>query len=186
MIMFVARVRPGRFMVPHRINRKRQRGEVPGRSRIEPLRRTSAVLMRLVAFSLLVTMGLLSRGLAEERVIVLPEIVIGPGAGGIAKPGNGTNSGGVTSAPTGPDRCVDAPTGSNRAIDCLNQKLKQQVDRVAPTLNLPPIDARSPDTKTGVVNIPGVQQQYGKNFGVSAVPFRPAPLQFNSPLGPHR
>jgi hypothetical protein len=179
--MFVARVRRRRFMVPYRINRKRQRGEVPGRSRIEPLRRTSAVLMRLVAFSLLVTMGLLSRGLAEERVIVLPEIVIGPGAGGIAKPGNGTNAGGVTSAPTGPDRCVDVPTGSNRAIDCLNQKLKREVDRVNPTLNLPPIDARSPDTKTGVVNIPGVQQQYGKNFGVSVVPYRPPSPTFAAP-----
>jgi hypothetical protein len=53
-------------------------------------------------------------------------------------------------------------------------------------MNLPPIDERSLDTKVGVVNIPGAQQQYGKNFGVSVVPQRPAPPVFSAPLGPHR
>jgi hypothetical protein len=60
------------------------------------------------------------------------------------------------------------------------------VDRVDPVMNLPPIDARSPDIKTGVANIPAVQQQYGRNFGVSVVPYRPAPPVFSAPGGLHR
>jgi hypothetical protein len=64
---------------------------------------------------------------------------------------------------------------------CLNQELKGQADKINPTTNPPPIDAKSGDTKTGVVNIPGVQQQYGKNFGQSAVPFRPAAPTFTPP-----
>jgi len=50
-------------------------------------------------------------------------------------------------------------------------------------VNQPPIDARSPDTKVGVVNIPGVQQQYGGNFGLSVVPYRPPPLIYAPSLG---
>ncbi|WP_407112967.1 hypothetical protein [Bradyrhizobium sp. LMG 9283] len=46
-------------------------------------------------------------------------------------------------------------------------------------------DARSPDAKVGVVNIPGVQQQYGRNFGVSVAPFRPPPPVVSAPIG-HR
>jgi hypothetical protein len=144
--------------------------------------------MRLIALSLIVTIGFISRGVAEERVKMLPEIVIGPeksGGSGTA-PGGAPGAGKRTGAPDGPNRCADAEVGSSRAMDCLNQKLKRDVDRVNPSLNLPPIDARSPDTKVGVVNIPAVQQQYGKNFGVSAVPFRPAPPTFSSPIAPHR
>jgi hypothetical protein len=126
--------------------------------------------MRLIAYLLLVTIGLVSQSVAEDHVTVLPEIVVGGG----------------TTAPAAVDRCVDVQIGSSRSMNCLNQKLKGQVDRVNPTMNLPPIDARSPDTKVGVVNIPGVQQQYGKNFGVSVVPFRPAPPVFTSPVAPHR
>ncbi|WP_213773301.1 hypothetical protein [Bradyrhizobium sp. dw_78] len=72
----------------------------------------------------------------------------------------------------------------NHALEQLNQKLKRKVDETNPVLNTPPLDARSPDTKTGVVNIPGVQQQYGKNFGNSVVPYRPAPPVY-APLGHH-
>lgn len=122
--------------------------------------------MRLIMFSL-VAAGLVTPTRAQERVMVLPEIVIGGGAGNA-------------------DRCVEVEIGASRSMDCLNQKLRREVDRVNPTMNLPPIDARSPDTKVGVVNIPGVQQQYGRNFGVSVVPFRPAPPAFSAPLGPHR
>jgi hypothetical protein len=80
------------------------------------------------------------------------------------------------------ERCVEVEIGSSRALNCLNQKLKREVDRVNPSLNLPPIDAKSSDLKVGTVNIPGVQQQYGRNFGVSAFPYRPAPPVFTSPL----
>jgi hypothetical protein len=122
--------------------------------------------MRLIMLSL-VAAGLVTPASAEERVMVLPQIVIGGGAGNA-------------------DRCVEVEIGASRSMDCLNQKLRREVDRANPTMNLPPIDARSPDTKVGVVNIPGVQQQYGRNFGVSVVPYRPAPPVFSAPLGPHR
>ena len=75
------------------------------------------------------------------------------------------------------ERCVEVQIGQSRGFDCLNAKLRQDLEKVAPQPNAPPIDARSPDIKTGVINIPGVQQQYGRNFGVSAVPYRPpAPI----------
>lgn len=72
----------------------------------------------------------------------------------------------------------------NHTLEQLNQKLKRKVDETNPVLNTPPLDARSPDTKTGVVNIPGVQQQYGKNFGNSVIPYRPSVVPA-PPLGHH-
>lgn len=70
-----------------------------------------------------------------------------------------------------------------KKIQRLNQQLKRKVDEVNPTINMPPFDARSPDTKIGVINIPAVQQQYGKNFGISAVPYRPPSVTYSAPLG---
>ena len=142
------------------------------RERRCPASKGRDVMTRITTILILVTVGLLSqlaRSAAEERA-VLPEIIVG----------------GTRTSQVAPERCVEVEIGSSRAFECMNQKLKKQVDRVAPSLNLPPIDARSPDTKTGVVNIPGVQQQYGRNFGTSAVPYRPAPLQFTPPVGPRR
>ncbi|QPF88402.1 hypothetical protein IC762_34140 [Bradyrhizobium genosp. L] len=56
----------------------------------------------------------------------------------------------------------------------MNARLRKQVDQVNPPVtNTPPIDAKSQDLKVGVVNVPAVQQQYGRNFGVSAFPYRP-------------
>jgi hypothetical protein len=52
-------------------------------------------------------------------------------------------------------------------------------------MNVAPLDARSGDTKVGVINIPGVQQQYGRNFGISVFPYRPASPTFTSPIGRH-
>jgi hypothetical protein len=72
----------------------------------------------------------------------------------------------------------------SHTLERLNRQLKRKVDETNPVLNTPPLDARSPDTKTGVVNIPGVQQQYGKNFGNSVIPYRPPPPVY-APLG-HR
>ncbi len=74
--------------------------------------------------------------------------------------------------------------GDGRSLEQLNQQLKRKVDETNPVVNTPPLDARSPDTKTGVVNIPGVQQQYGKNFGNSVIPYRPS-ITPTPPLG-HR
>ncbi|MCA6106529.1 hypothetical protein J6497_04585 [Bradyrhizobium sp. CNPSo 4026] len=64
--------------------------------------------------------------------------------------------------------------------------MRGEVNRVNPPVtNQPPIDARSPDTRVGVINIPAVQQQYGQNFGISARPYRPPPLVYSPPLGRH-
>jgi hypothetical protein len=141
--------------------------------------------MRGLGLSLLVTVGLASRGAAEERVHVLPEIIVGGGAGKtVDKPAMA--GGGGRRATGKPDDCAGREPGSGPAMECLSQQLRKQVDRVNPTLNLPPLDARSPDAKVGVINIPGIQQQYGRNFGVSAVPFRPPAPVFMSPIAPHR
>jgi hypothetical protein len=145
--------------------------------------------MRLVVFSVFLILGVIlgaalsvtSRVAAEERSQALPEIVIGGGGSNAAPAANGAAGASAPAAGT-IDRCVEVEIGSSKSMDCLNEQLKREVDRVNPTVNLPPIDARSPDTEVGVINIPSVHQQYGRNFGVSAVPFRPAPLVF-PPLG---
>ncbi len=86
--------------------------------------------------------------------------------------------------PTGSfERCVDVQIGNDGAFGCLNQKLRREVDKVNPSLNLPPVDARSSDVRVGNVNEAAVRQQYGSNYGRSAVPFRPSSV-FNVP--PHR
>ena len=104
-----------------------------------------------------------------ENGVVLPEIIV-------AAPAPAT---------AGHQRCVDVTVGNDRSFGCLNEKMKQQVDKVSPVMNVEPIDAKSSDTKTGVVSIPGVQQQYGQNFGRSVVPYRPPPLVYTSPTGRH-
>ncbi len=91
----------------------------------------------------------------------------------------GTGNGTTTSDKKGDGK------GDDKALDQLNRDLKRKVDEVNPTANTPPLDASSPDTKIGVVNIPGVQEQYGKNFGHSAVPYRPPPPVY-APIGGHR
>jgi hypothetical protein len=134
----------------------------------------------------LAVLTLVSPVIAQEHPTALPEIVIGSPPSAHVKPGGTGNSSAkpdrVGNSSGKPDGCADAEVGSSRAMDCLNQKLKSKVDSVNPVANVPPLDAASPDTKVGVVNIPGVKEQYGKNFGVSAVPFRPAPPVFSSSL----
>src|SRR5262249_54197921 len=92
----------------------------------------------------------------------------------------------------GSDQIIGHGTGTNdkdgadpKAFERLNKELRRKVDDVNPTVNAPPLDARSPDTRIGVINIPAVQQQYGQNFGHSAFPYRPPPL-FSAPLGGRR
>jgi hypothetical protein len=142
--------------------------------------------MRRIMLSLLPVLVLVSPAIAQEHTTALPEIVIGSPPNAPVKPGETGSSSAkpdrVGNPSAKPDGCADAEIGSSRAMDCLNQKLRDKVDSVNPVTNAPPLDARSPDTKVGVVNIPGVKEQYGKNFGVSAVPFRPAPPNFSSSL----
>ncbi|WP_245286398.1 hypothetical protein [Bradyrhizobium sp. ARR65] len=123
---------------------------------------------------------------AEERT-PLPEIIIGAPAhaeeNGNKQPAPHGASGGPAAEKF--ERCVDVVIGSEKSFGCMNEKLKRQVDRVnPPVLNVPPIDARSSDLKVGTVNVPAVQQQYGRNFGVSAFPYRPPPPVYIAPVGP--
>lgn len=80
-------------------------------------------------------------------------------------------------------RCVDVQIGGDSAFGCLNEQLRREVDKINPTLNLPPIDARSSDVKVGNANEAAVRQQYGSNYGRSATPFRPPPI---ANVLPHR
>lgn len=121
--------------------------------------------MRIVVIATLLII-LCGPVVAEQRPIALPEILIG----------------GDAATQVHSEKCVEVEIGSSQAFNCLNQKLRRQVDRVNPTLNAPPIDARSSDIRVGIVNVPAVQQQYGRNYGVSVIPYRPAPPVFNSPL----
>ena len=127
-----------------------------------PILRRGAICLAFLGADLVIA----GQAWAEEPPKSLTEVIIGGGQ------------------PQVVDRCVEVQIGQSRGFDCLNAKLRQDVEKVAPQLNAPPLDARSPDLKTGVINIPGVQQQYGRNFGVSAVPYRPpAPVYSGSARG---
>jgi hypothetical protein len=77
-------------------------------------------------------------------------------------------------------RCDGIKAGSKEAFACLNQQLQEQVNSVSPAVPTVPVDAQSTDLKVGTVNISAVKQQYGQNFGVSVVPYRPS-LSFAAP-----
>lgn len=79
------------------------------------------------------------------------------------------------------ERCIEVEIGHDRALGCLNQQLKREVDRVNPTLNMPPLDARSSDVSVGLPNEAAVRQQYGPNYGRSVQPFRPPTPVFTVP-----
>jgi hypothetical protein len=57
-----------------------------------------------------------------------------------------TGTGAATDRPAN-DRCVDVTVGGERSFGCINQLLKEKVVQTNPTMNTPPIDARSPDLK---------------------------------------
>ncbi len=68
------------------------------------------------------------------------------------------------------------------AFNCLNQQLQQEVEGAAPTQSKLPISATSPSNQVGTFNEQSLSEQYGQNFGKSAVPYRPPPPVFNSSL----
>jgi hypothetical protein len=143
--------------------------------------------MKAAIFTIAVTVAITAAmsARAEDRKM-LPEIVVGAPPPAVPAPASGPHQSSGSSASGGThERCVDVSIGDDRSFGCLNEKLKRQVDKVNPVQNIPPIDAKSSDLKVGVVNMPGVQQQYGRNFGVSAVPYRPAAPVFALPTG-HR
>jgi hypothetical protein len=115
-------------------------------------------------------------GRSEAQTTSLPEIIVRPS---VPKTPEQNDFIGGPNGKGGADK-----EGETRRLERLNQQLKRKVDETNSAASTPPLDARSPDTKTGVVNIPGVQQQYGKNFGISVIPYRPGPPVYAPPLGP--
>ena len=139
--------------------------------------------MRVAIFALpLLTLGVAPLS-AQERAPSAPIIIGGPSS---AQADRAPAAGAAANAEAKDkfERCVDVVIGNEKSYGCMNEKLKRQVEGVNPPItNTPPIDARSQDLKVGVVNVPAVQQQYGKNFGVSAVPYRPPPPVYAPPVG---
>lgn len=79
-------------------------------------------------------------------------------------------------APAFEHSCVEVEIGGDRApaLNCLNRKLRGQVDKTqAPSFGAP-LDANSSNTSLGIVNPSAVHQQYGNNYGIATVPQRPA------------
>lgn len=125
--------------------------------------------MKPLALAAIATVLLSAPGRAEDNAAPSNEIMIG----------------GAPPAAVAHRSCVEVEIGGDKAFGCLNQRLRQQVDRVNPVVNAPPIDARSSDIKVGVVNMPAIRQQYGRNFGLSVVPYR-EPLIYSAPAGLRR
>jgi hypothetical protein len=113
----------------------------------------AAILLALVA-------GARAEDRGREQLPEPPPILVAPAAG--AKPALG-----AAQRPAAPDNCVDVEIADEHSYGCLNADLKRRAESVPPSLNLPPIDARSPDVKTGVFSETAVQQQFGKNFALN-------------------
>jgi hypothetical protein len=151
---------------------------------------SSGAAARLKAGGLLIATSMMTAipAHAEERS-ALPEVHVTAPSGTVQRRcAGGERSPGCINDAIAPDPqpCVDVPAGGERSLGCINQSLKRKVDQVNPQINVPPIDARSPDIKTGVVNIPGIAQQYGKNFGNSVIPYRPSQPSLGPTIAPRR
>jgi hypothetical protein len=96
--------------------------------------------------------------------------------------GDGVSLGGGETK-TNAETCVEVEIGGEKAptLDCLNRELQETVNRTQPVGNLPPLSASSPAVQVGGFNETAMSQQYGKNWGKSVVPFRPAPV-FANPI----
>jgi hypothetical protein len=132
-----------------------------------------SVIRAAASIALLVAMSV-----RMEAQTALPEITVVP-----PNATSGTKSNARGDADRKPGDGIGASNKSS--LDRLNEQLKRKVDEANPADNSAPLDARSSDLKTGVVNMPGVKQQYGKNFGHSVIPYRPERPTFTPPLG-HR
>jgi len=77
-----------------------------------------------------------------------------------------------------PKTCVQVAIAGQSAnsLNCLNQELQSQALAAAgQSTPAAPLGAGSASNAVGTFNQFGVAEQYGKNFGHSAVPYRPAP-----------
>ena len=132
----------------------------------------------------------LVRGLSALVLFVLEVVAMRPVAAQSPAPSSKQPAapsevmiGGVAPPASNVQQCVDVQIGGEHVFGCLNQQLKREVDRVNPSLNQPPFDARSPDVQVGNVNEAAIREQYGPNYGHSVAPFRPPQPNFAAP--PH-
>jgi hypothetical protein len=102
---------------------------------------------------------------------------------GVALAQNNTN---VTLPSSGGQTCVQVQAGgqTSSAYDCLNRQLQQQTQATQHAMPQAPFAAGSAPNQTGTFNKQGVSEQYGQNFGKSAVPYRPPAPIFNNGLRP--
>jgi hypothetical protein len=123
-----------------------------------------------------------------NNITTLPPVNVAPAEqppAQVLPPSPGPGSAASNAAPS-TTPCKGDGSAADKGFGCLNQKLRDQAEQAGSNAATPtaPLDAKSSDLKVGVVNVPGVQQQYGKNFGVSVMPYRP-PQIYSAPLGRH-
>jgi hypothetical protein len=70
------------------------------------------------------------------------------------------------------------------AYNCLNQQLQQEVLGTSTANPKLPLSASSGPNQVGTFNEQSLREQYGQNFGKSAIPYRPPPPNFNTSLSP--
>ncbi len=110
-------------------------------------------------------------------------LMLGPGSAlGQATTGNGS----ITLPGSAGQTCVQVQVAGQKpsSLNCLNQQLQQDVQGAYPTAPSLPLAATSPSNQVGTFNEQGVAEQYGENFGKSAMPYRPPVPVFNDPLKP--
>jgi hypothetical protein len=79
--------------------------------------------------------------------------------------------------------CVDAKVGSAESYGCLNRELQKRIPQQRPDAAMG-LNAMAPAPQVGSYNQAAVREHLGTSFGKSAIPQRPPPAVFSSPLVP--
>jgi hypothetical protein len=127
------------------------------------------VVMKSPAAAILGLLFLVGPGWAQEKTAGASPVTLGP------------------QAHTGGETCVEVEIGGEKTptLNCLNQQLRRAVENVQPTGNIAPLGASSPAPALGEFNETAMSEQYGQNWGKSAVPYRPPPPVYGSPVRLH-
>ncbi len=107
---------------------------------------------------------------ADSRAQSLPGPLLSPPPAASAAIG-----GDAPKFPATDGNCVEVEIGGEPSppLNCLNRKLKKRIEQLQLPQVSAPLDAKSSDTRLGIVNQPALRQQYGSNYGISVVPQRP-------------
>jgi hypothetical protein len=106
----------------------------------------------------------------------------------MAQPAQGAATPELTLPGSAGQTCVQVKVAGQKpsAYNCLNQQMQQYVQRQSQPQPNPPVSAGSQPNQVGSFNEQSVAEQYGKNFGISAVPYRPPPPVYSNSIGPSR